>query len=82
MSRRKPQLIGMVRIQSPWGWSKDITPEAYEAAKAVIRAPSCTHWKIWRALVDAGTPIRGNRDYPASQAASALSQPHSKVEYV
>ena len=55
-------------------WSVTITEAQYQAGLAAKRAEGSTHWRIWKALKDAGVPVCDDRGQTiASNAATAIA---------
>lgn len=64
-------------IQVSYGddWSVSLLASQYAAGLAEVRRQGSTRYTIWRALVDAGVPVRGPSGKPlASLAATALHE--------
>jgi hypothetical protein len=64
----------MVRVNYENDWSVDITEEQQRIGMAEARRLHGAHYPVWKALVDAGVPVRDAQGKPfATLAATAIT---------
>lgn len=61
----------IVSVKTPYGWWAYLTPEEYEAGRSAIR-PDRKVYPVWKALRDAGVPVRHGGRIVASLCATAI----------